>query len=190
MYSDLNELVVKAKDGDKVAAESIVDRFRNYIRYFSRRIYVSGYEVEDLEQVGFYSLLKAIINCDLKKYSFTAYAIASIKNNYYTLIRDKVKEGYNISIEEEHNGVKIIDVLNSSENIEENYILQETLKEIKALIDKLSPLDKEIIEDIFYKEKTMKQCAEERKMKYHNVVYRKKLAIKKLDNGEILGMKN
>ena len=53
MYSDLNELVVKAKDGDKVAAESIVDRFRNYIRYFSRRIYVSGYEVEDLEQVGF-----------------------------------------------------------------------------------------------------------------------------------------
>ncbi|WP_414632393.1 helix-turn-helix domain-containing protein, partial [Clostridium sp. UBA2485] len=53
MYNDLNELVVRAKDGDKVAIESIVDRFRNYIKYFSRRIYVAGYEVEDLEQVGF-----------------------------------------------------------------------------------------------------------------------------------------
>lgn len=184
MCNDLNELVVRAKAGDKVAAESIMDKFRKYIRYFSRKIYVSGYEVEDLEQVGFQSLLKAIIICDLTKYNFESYAITSIKNNYYSLIRSKVKEGYNISIEEERNGVKIIDVLNSNENIEESYILKETLKQLKESIDKLSPIEKQIIKDVFFEEKTMKECAEKRKLKYHNVVYRKNIAVKLIQNSQ------
>ncbi len=184
MYNDLNELVVSAKDGDKVAIESIVDRFRNYIKYFSRRIYVAGYEVEDLEQVGFHSLLKAIVACDITKYSFTPYAIASIKNNYYALIRSKVKEGYNLSLEEDQNGFKIIDVLNSSDNIEEDYILKETLQQLKKSIDNLSPIEKEILENIFFQEKTIKQYAQEKNLKYHNVVYRKNLAIKTIHNSQ------
>ncbi|WP_312575360.1 sigma-70 family RNA polymerase sigma factor [Clostridium sp.] len=190
MYNDLNELVVRAKDGDKVAIESIVDRFRNYIKYFSRRIYVAGYEVEDLEQVGFYSLLKAIRACDITKYSFTPYAIASIKNNYYSLIRSKVKEGYNLSLEADHNGLKILDVLNSSDNIEEDYILKETLQQLKGLIDSLSPIEKEILENIFFQEKTIRQYAEEKNLKYHNVVYRKKSIISRLRNEEHIGIKN
>ncbi|WP_291578943.1 sigma-70 family RNA polymerase sigma factor, partial [Clostridium sp. UBA6640] len=188
MYNDLNELVVRAKDGDKVATESIVDRFRNYIKYFSRRIYVAGYEVGDLEQVGFHSLLKAIRACDLNKYSFTPYAIASIKNNYYALIRNKVKERYSLSLEEDHNGLKIIDVLNSSENIEEDYILKETIQQLKKAIDNLSPIEKEILESIFFEEKTIKQYAQEKNLKYHNVIYKKKSIISRLGNEEHIGI--
>lgn len=190
MYNDLNELVMRAKDGDKAATESIVDRFRNYIKYFSRRIYVAGYELGDLEQVGFHSLLKAIRACDLNKYSFTPYAIASIKNNYYALIRNKAKERYNLSLEEDHNGLKIIDVLNSSENIEEDYIFKETLQQLKKSIDNLSPIEKEILENIFFEEKTIKQYAQEKNLKYHNVVYRKNSIISRLRNEEHIGIKN
>ncbi|MCY6370971.1 sigma-70 family RNA polymerase sigma factor [Clostridium ganghwense] len=183
---DLDELVEKAKLNDKEAAEEIINRFTKYVAKTASGIYIKGYEMEDIKQIGYLSIMKAIKLYDSSKNkNFTAYLIKTIKNNYYNNIRKMSKRNYEASLD------KIIECgmekevfytsYNIEYNIEEEYIKKEKHWEFGNMLDKLPAKDRELVEYIYKNERgAMVNYAKIKNMKYQACCKRKNRVIKKM----------
>jgi len=85
-YEKQEELVIKAKAGEEAAFEELFKSFKPYILKQARAIYINGYELDDLIQVGNISVFKAINSYDITKGNFPINAAITIKNNLEGLI--------------------------------------------------------------------------------------------------------
>ena len=54
------DLVSLAKTGDELATESILKRYKNFVRHRARSYFLKGGDIEDLVQEGVFGLYKAI----------------------------------------------------------------------------------------------------------------------------------
>ena len=92
---DLTKVIERAKQGDKEAKEIIIERYKPLTYKMSAEFFIRGYDREDLIQIGYISILKAIEQFDLSKgQNFTSYVQYSLRNNFYSMVRDKYKEKY------------------------------------------------------------------------------------------------
>jgi len=181
---DLNELVIKAQKGDNAAAEEILKSFKPYILKLCRKIYINGYEMEDLIQIGYITLMKVIKNYDLSKVNkFIPYATCAIKNNYYYEIRQRSRYNSETSLNIElGEDIQFIDNIVSEENIEATLILKENIQELNSALLKLSLKDREIISYVFLKNGKLVDYAKEKGIKYITCVKRKNTALARLKN--------
>lgn len=179
---DLNDLVLKAKAGDKEALAKILERFKGFIYKTSKEVYIKGYDTEDLLQIGYTTLIKAVNKFDLNKNkNFTAYATSAVKNNFYYEIRQKSRFNVEYSLNKEiDEGIEIIENLNSDENIEEEYMLKESVNELNSALKKLLPKEKELILHVYFNHRTVKEFAKLNSMNYVTCVKLKDRTLKKL----------
>lgn len=182
-WEKIEELVREAKLGNKQSMEELMKAFENYIYKSAMSIYVSGYEQEDLMQLGYITVMKAVEKYNIEKTNFVNYVTLAITNNYRALIRGKVKDKGVASLDADlGDGFNLGDMLkDESVNVEEDYMKSE-LKEaiwegIKGLPFKLQ----EIITYVYIEEKgTFKEYALEKNINYNTVIKRKNLAFEKL----------
>lgn len=179
---DLELLALESKKGNKNATEKILESLKPFILKQCKSIFISGYETEDLIQIGYISVLKAIKNYDTsKKGRFLSYVTSSIKNNYYYEIRQKHNYNSESSLNKEvDDGVQIIDLLVSNENIEDNIILKQEKRELIQAINKLSKEDIEFINSIYFLRTKIKNYSEFKKIKYSKCIKLKKKILKEL----------
>lgn len=179
---DLDELVLKAQKGDTFAVEEILKRFKPYIIKLSKTIYINGYDMEDLIQIGCITLIKAIKKYDLSKVNkFVPYATCAIKNNYYYEIRQKSKCNGETSLNQElEDGLQIIDNISSEEDIEGSYIIKEEFVALKLAFSKLSNKDSEILSYVFMNNGKLVDYAKAKNIKYITSVKRKNSALERL----------
>jgi len=179
---DLDELIIKAQKGDDFAVEEILKRFKPYIIKLSKTIYINGHDMEDLIQIGYVTLIKAIKSYDVTKTNkFIPYATCSIKNNYYCEIRQKSKCNGETSLNLEiGDGIQIIDNILSEENIEASYIIKEDVSALNSALSKLSAKDKEILNYVFFNNGKLVDYAKAKNIKYITSVKRKNSALERL----------
>lgn len=179
---ELETLVIKAKAGDNSAYEEIFNRFNRFIYKTCIGIYISGYEMEDMIQLGNITLMKAVQKFDSSKNkSFTAYATSAIKNNYFYEIRQKSKLNSECSLSNEtEDGLEFIDTIASEENIEEDLLLKEDISALKTALSKLSSEEQELIEYVYFKEGKLSDYARDRNINYITLVKLKDRILKKL----------
>ncbi len=179
---ELEDLVMKAKNGDSTAHEEIFNRFKGYIYKTCIGIYISGYDMNDLIQLGNITLIKAIKKFDpLKNKSFTPYATSAIRNNYFYEIRQKSKFNAECSINQEtEEGLEFIENIASSCNIEEDLLHKEKLAQLSTALSKLQPNERELIEYVYLKEGKLIDYAKIRNMKYATCFKHKDRILKKL----------
>ncbi len=85
---DLDNAAILAANGDSVAIEYIIDRFRNSVKLKAKSYYISGAESEDLVQEGMIGLIKAIRDFSPEKNaSFATFAELCITRQMYTAIK-------------------------------------------------------------------------------------------------------
>lgn len=185
MYSwqEVEVLVKKAKLGDKEALEKVIKCFEWYIYKSALNIYVSGYDQEDLMQIGYMTVMKAVDNYDIKRSNFTGYVTLSITNNFRCLIRNKARENSYVSLENNiSDGVSLKDMLlDENLNLEDDYIEKERNIFIREAIHRLPFKLKEIIDYVYIKEKgNLKEYAKVKGINYNTVVKRKNLAFEKI----------
>lgn len=175
-------LIKKAQMGDKEAIEDIVTRFIPFIIKTCRRIYIKGFELEDLIQIGQVSIIKAINNYKVnRRYAFTTYVVNTVKTNLYRLMKYKVNSVSEISLNAVNNkGYEIIDILPSKDNVEDEIIENEEKRRLHAEINRLSHREKEIIFWFYFENKTLEEYAMQKSICYRAAVERKRRAIKKL----------
>lgn len=86
---DTYELIKKAQQGDKVSCEMIVQQNTGLVKNLALKYTGMGYELDDLLQIGFMGLLKAIERFDTGfDVMFSTYAVPMILGEIKRYIRD------------------------------------------------------------------------------------------------------
>ena len=87
----MEKLVEKAKNKDEVATGEIIEKFKYLILKEASRYHVPGYELEDLVQHGYLSVIRANAMYKLGSNSFYGYCICAIKMNFKALLKGEIK---------------------------------------------------------------------------------------------------
>jgi len=175
MDLELNSIVLRAKKGDNKAMTKIIEKFTPFILKQCKSIYIKDYEIEDLIQIGQMSLINAVKHFKIEnKKDFAGYAICSIKNNYNCEIRQRCKFNYEISLNSSQNIYNMIELFPSEEVIEDDYIYKMQVKQLYSFLGKLTKEDKELIEWIYLKQKSIKSFAKIKDLRYETCIRRKK----------------
>lgn len=177
----LEELALKAQGGDKKSLEDLIMYFKPYIIKQARCTYVKGYDIEDLIQIGYISLIKAINMYKPLNKNFEYYALASIKRNFYYLIRKESRHNVEYSMDyETGEGLTLQDGIEDDFNLEEEYLKKETYKRLEKGIKSLNKEEQDMIKWIYFDGKSLKSYAELKGITYNQARYKIKQAIKKL----------
>ncbi|WML33457.1 sigma-70 family RNA polymerase sigma factor [Clostridium sp. OS1-26] len=175
-------MLIKAKQGDREAMEEIMKRYTPFVIKTARSIYVKGYAIEDLVQEGQASIIKAVNMYDTERgNAFTTYVFNTIKRTLYLLIRAGVKEANCCSLHSlNKEGCEFIDVLVSTENIEEDTVKKEEKTMLSKALKKLDEGEKEIIYWYYLENKTLNEYANFKEVCYRTAIARKKKSLLKL----------
>ncbi|WP_418223274.1 sigma-70 family RNA polymerase sigma factor [Clostridium isatidis] len=179
----MKELLIKAKQGDKVSMEKLLNKFEPLIKKSSKQYYINGYEQGDIKQLAYMATLKAIKRFDLEKSnSFPLYVKRTVQNSIYKEIK-KSKEiiSYNKGNRETKENSEIKNIEDKNVELEEEIIKKERREKLINLINKMANEEKEFIREIFIEEKSLKEYAKEKGLKYHQVVYFKKKVLQKIE---------
>lgn len=179
---EIDKIVDMAKNGDKKAVEEIINRFKPLIIKYSKRTFISGYDENDFKQIGYLTILKAIKKYDSRiSKNFEAYVCLALRNNYYYEIRQRCRNNFEISLNKPiAEGVELGDELLSVENIEENFMHSDNINKVLNIVKYLPPDEKEFIEYIYFKDRSLKAYSYTKNIGYNTCAKRKERIIKKI----------
>lgn len=179
---DIIEKIIKAKQGDKEALEYIIKRFTPFIIKTARSIYINGQDIEDLIQIGKISVMKAVDKYDITRGNgFVSYVMSAVTRNFYNLIRSRVRQGTTYSLNSQNSeGFELMDSLQSDFNMEEDYEKSEEKFMLMKVLEKLSKEEGELINWIYFQNKTLEKYAREKDICYKTALNRKKKVLIKL----------
>ncbi|MGH4120850.1 sigma-70 family RNA polymerase sigma factor [Clostridium sp.] len=173
----MENLVRKAKINEGGATEELTGRFKYLIFKEATRYHIPGYDLSDLVQHGYLSVLKAIAMYKLGSNSFNGYCINSIKMNYKALLKGQIKHYREVP----NSDMLDFDLSGNYEfTLEDEVIAFDEVKKLYAAIDTLEPLEREIIEKYYILEKSLGEIACDSDKSYHQFARLKKKALKKL----------
>ncbi len=152
------EMVEKAQNGDDIALEMLLHRYRNLIRAKARSYYLIGADREDIVQEGMIGLYKAIRDYRAdRQSSFRAFAELCVTRQMITAIKMATRQKHiplnsyvslNKPIYDDAGERTLLDVLveGHGNNPEELVINREDIDLIRVKINKeLSPLEREVL---------------------------------------------
>ena len=159
-YHDMNDedVVLLCREGDSVAVEFLLNKYKNFVRSKARSYFLIGADHEDIVQEGMIGLYKAIRDFRPEKLSsFRAFAELCITRQIITAIKTATRQKHiplnsyvslNKPLYDDESDRTLMDVCaeGHSANPEEMLISQEDLAGIHRRIDEvLSGLEQEVL---------------------------------------------
>lgn len=170
----MEKLVEKAKNGDSEAAMELLLEFSPFIQNSARKIYIQNHDFEDMVQIGRLSFLKALEMYDNSGgFSFPAYAVNAVKNNYRNEIRKAASTEYVCDTEK-------LCQIPSDENMENNFIKKETANILRECLRHIPKEDMDLIDWYYFKGLSIKEYAAVHGLPYNLVVKKKQRILKRL----------
>ncbi|MEG2917971.1 MAG: sigma-70 family RNA polymerase sigma factor [Clostridium sp.] len=181
-YQELEVLVVKAKNKDQVAIEGLLKTYRGFIIKAASRVYIDGYDMNDLIQIGNMSILKAIDNYTAGKGTFTGYVTFAITNNFNYLIRQRVRKNLTQSLDAPvSKDLTLLDLLVDEFSTEDDYVQKEHYEALRKAVDNLSAKLRDVIHFVYLDSLgSLKEYSKINNINYNTVIKRKDLAFEKL----------
>jgi len=178
----MKELLIKAKQGDKVSMEKLLNKFEPLIKKSSKQYYISGYEQTDIKQLAYMATLRAIRRFDMERSnSFPLYVKRAVQNSIYKeLKKSEEKIIYPKGNRESKESSELKNIEDKEIDIEDEIIKKERRERLVNLINKMSNEEKEFIKEIFIEGKSLKKYSEEKNIKYYQAVYLKKKILQKV----------
>lgn len=183
---NLIETLKKAKEKDQDSILTLINKYSPLVGKYSRIYKLKDYEKSDLKQEANMAIINAINKFDLSKNPnvFDGYAINSIKNKYGTLARKHIRRNTESSLNiftEGDEASEIIDLIEDTINIEENYIKSEEFSKMHSALNALSKEEFTLINEIYLKKSNslLKYC-KENNLTYHSTRKKLKKSLEKL----------
>ncbi|MDV4150318.1 sigma-70 family RNA polymerase sigma factor [Clostridium sp. AL.422] len=180
----MKNLIIRAKQGDKIALEEIIIKFKPLINNTAMSFYIYGYGDEDIKQIAILTIIKAVNKFDITlSDSFPSYVKEAVRNSIYKEI-DKATKIYfkNKESKEIAKFIDIKEIMDENTNIQEDYIKKEGKRDLEAAISLLKEEERELLKAIYIERKTLRRYSEEKNIEYHKSRYIKDKAIKKLQD--------
>ena len=159
------ELVERAKAGDQKAYAKLLARYRDSIYFMLLKMVGSKIDAEDLTIESFG---KAFRNIGLysTNYAFSTWLFKIASNNGIDFLRRK--RGKLVSIDQEaddkEDGAKPITVCDENPDPSESLVKSQTIETVRAVVDKLKPRYKTLVELRYFKELSYEEIAEQLNM--------------------------
>lgn len=156
---DEYEMVLKASNGDTIALEHIITKYKNFVKAKAKSYFLVGADKEDIIQEGMIGLYKAIRDFDGNKTnSFKCFAEICITRQIITAIKTATRQKHiplnsyvslNKPIYDEESDRTLLDIIATSiiTDPEELIISKEELRNIESKMNEiLSKLELEVLE--------------------------------------------
>lgn len=182
-FNYIESLVIKCKNNDETAKEKLAAEFKPLIYNISKRTFIDGYNMYDIQQECFESLFKSVSMYNIKKHRFVAYATNAIKNN----IKDLIKRIKSRSSTEGNEALSLHDNFENylpSEEISTEVSLCEMCdyEDLRLALDNLTREEKEFIDFVFFKNYTVLDYSHLKNMCYSTAILKKNTILKKILN--------
>jgi RNA polymerase sigma factor (sigma-70 family) len=182
-FDYIEALVTKCKNNDKLAKEKLAEEFRPLIYNISKRTFIDGYEIQDIQNEAYKSLFKSVSMYNLEKHRFVAYATNAIKNNMSDLIK-RIKT---------RSSTEGSDALSLHDDVEKDLLSQEISTEVllceecdfqdlRLALKNLNEEEMDLIDFVFLKNNTVKDYAYIKNMCYSTAIVKKKTILNKIFN--------
>lgn len=180
-FDYIEDLVIKCKNNDIKSKERLAEQFKPLILNLSKKCYIHGYTIYDLQNECYSSLFYCVRKYNIETHRFVSYATAAIKNNLYALIkknksRSIIEGSEALTFSENIEDKMLIDPL----DIEELICNKDNADAIRHAVENLDEEDKELIEYVFFKGHTVKEYSIMKRLNYSTAVLRKNGALDKL----------
>ncbi|WP_019279273.1 sigma-70 family RNA polymerase sigma factor [Clostridium botulinum] len=176
----MESLIKKAKEGEGDCIISIIEKYKPFIFKCACKYKIPGYDFEDLVQHGYLSVIKAIHKYTLGSNSYNGYFLNSISLNFKALLKGEIKHFREIPDD------KIMDKDDYYDfTLEDEIIAYDEAEKLYKLLNKLEPLEREIINRHYIKGESYAEIACSLDIKYDRVIYLRKRGFLRL--GENLG---
>lgn len=181
MYRELDELVRKAKLGDKESKEEILKRLEGLIRNKIKKYYNNRYEYEDLIQEGNLVILESIDSYDERKgVYFLGYIKTMLRYTYLNKHNDKKFLSLNIGVGDDGEG-DLLDMLISEEDSPMDKVLKkEEESMIRLSLSNLTERQRNIIIAYYIERLSISDIAKRMGITYRTVFNTKKTALVKM----------
>lgn len=181
MYKELNELLIKAKNGDANSAEEILSRVQGLIFNSIQRYYNDRNEYEDLIQEGNLVVLQAIEDFDESRgVYFLGYLKTMLKYTY--LNKHKIKHHLSLNVAVGDDGeTQWMDMLESDDDSSLDKLLKiEEASELKYALEKLTDRQREVIIAYYIEGLSINHISKRLGITYRTVVNTKTRALERL----------
>lgn len=144
-------LVGRAQSGDERALEEIIEALTPYIMNLCSAYYIAGLEKDDLVQLGYITLFKAVNAYKGTKAGAFAYLVAAVRKNLFYEIRNRNYKPIDLSYETTmESGHESEELFIEEECIEDTMLQQKRLQALHWALPKLTEEEKELIKVLFY----------------------------------------
>ena len=181
-YDYIENLVILSKTGDEHSKEKLIEEFRPLIINLSKRTFIPGYEFDDIMNECYIALFKCISLYKTESHRFVAYATNGIKNSINDLIRKNVKSN---SIHNSRNVTPFDNYIEETFNphspqIEDILCSSYDSDCLKYAMSKLTEEELDLINHLFFEDKTLKSYSDKNEVCYSYAVKKKRYVLDKL----------
>lgn len=179
VIEDFRERVIRAREDNEEAGKIIKD-FEPLIKKCIRMYIRDLNSIEDAIQEGRLAVFRCIMNYDItSRVPFEGYVKMAV---IYTIRNFASKYRGNVSLDENTNeeGGSLLDLLDSGMDIEGEEIKKDTIRCLKAALDKLTDKERKVIDEFYFEGKTMREISRGRRCHYMTTVKHKERALEKL----------
>ena len=182
-YDEIEDHVKLAKKGDSESLTKLLIQFKPFIFKTAKSFNIKNYDEYDLVQIGYISLINAVDKYDTSKHSFSSYVYSTVKNAMKYTARSNNKHKLTLSINASIDGQGSIDfteLLESNENLENDYLEHEKIVELQKIISDLEPDEFELIFLVYYNNFSLTDYAAKKKLPYSKIVRKKNAVLEKI----------
>lgn len=172
------ELVRKAKEGDELAVQALMEQYKPFIIKTCYKYKIPSYEFDDLLQYSYLSVIKAIRLYKFGKVHFTSYVMTAIKNNLGDLLRKSIKIYREMHEEEGFT----FDYADESFEVDHDLLEKESREELKKALGTLDNEDRELISEFYEKKMPIIAVAEIHGYSASGMGKKKKRILNKIKN--------
>ncbi|SHH20204.1 sigma factor, partial [Clostridium grantii] len=87
----MKDLIIKAKQGDSMATETIINKYMPLVISEASKYHIPGYEFEDIVQHSILSIIKAINLYNINSNSFSSFLAITVKRSNINLLKGTIK---------------------------------------------------------------------------------------------------
>lgn len=175
-FLEIGKLIEEAQTGSVQAREKIVGSYMKYIYKKAFTTNITAMDTEDIISIGVMSVLECIKKYDiLKNANFTSYVTTAINKNIMNIqIRNYNKTKLDTPL------YKVDAILIKDDHTADNIIIAMERKTLKEALTSLKESEKTLIDNIYFKRRSLKDISEELDVNYVTVINRRNSILKKL----------
>jgi RNA polymerase sporulation-specific sigma factor len=184
-HHEIEACVIRAKTGNQEDLLKILEQYKLFIYKTANQFHIKNYDTYDLLQIGYITIINAVIKYKTGSHTFSSYVFNAIKNSFKYTARQNSKYSEDLSLNtpvaaEGTVTTEYIDCIEDKDYLEESIISSENIKEVRSAVAKLPEDELELVLMVYYGGASLKTYADKKGISYYQALVKRDKILEKL----------